>query len=474
MTGRHPLKRSHIVRSTSLEKPMSEIHPYAIVEIQVEGLFGYIDQVLTPTETTHDQISKLAILYGENGTGKTTLLRMAFYLLSPRIDRGHKTNLSAIAFKLLKISLRDGTTFQASRNDTESGDFLFSVKRPRRKILQHNFQVERDGTGIAPYQFSPDLQQAISDCASTYVFLRDDREIEIEPNDESLNPWDQIFTGSRAIVGRGKRLRLFEEAPPRRERRDLLSEALKTSFERLDRWFSIEYGQRTSSGMASSHTIYEEVIDRLVSPRSLQQPSLSLDSQIEQLLQLSETSLVFEKYGLSTHMNVQHIIGSLKKANSEQHGVLEELLAPYIQSVRARFSELLTVYETLDTFIVQTNQFMDPKTISYHVGGGLKILSPHQQPLNPTELSSGERHLLLILTTAVLARSNRTLFIIDEPEISLNTTWQRALAGALLAVSKDSVNQFLMASHSLALISDYRSHVLRLKHQKNEEQWNQS
>ena len=54
------------------------------------------------------------------------------------------------------------------------------------------------------------------------------------------------------------------------------------------------------------------------------------------------------------------------------------------------------------------------------------------------------------------------LFFIDEPEISLNATWQRHLVGTLLALSKDSESQFVMASHSLPLISGYREHVLRL------------
>lgn len=87
-----------------LEKPMSDLHPYAIVGIEVEGLFGYIDQKLRTTKENRDLISRLAILYGENGTGKTTLLRLAFHLLSPRVDRGHKTRLALTPFKSLSIA----------------------------------------------------------------------------------------------------------------------------------------------------------------------------------------------------------------------------------------------------------------------------------------------------------------------------------------------------------------------------------
>ena len=438
---------------------MNEHHPYAIVEITVKGLFGYIDQTLTTNSDTRDRVSRLAILYGENGTGKTTLLHLAFHLLSPRVDQGHKSHLSATPFKLLGITLRDGTQFLAERTRAGSGDFSFSVKQPGREPLTHPFSVSPEG--MHPYEFAPDLAKAIDRCASTFVFLRDDRRLIIEANAEH-NPWRELSSIATTKLGRRKSYRHYEDEVRRRGEADQLGVALTASIERLDRWFSIEYGNRTSTGMASSHAIYEDVIGQVASSRNETKAPSSLGKLIRDLEELSKRSEIFEKYGLSSPMNAAGIVQNLNLAKSSRHRVLAELLAPYIDTVKARFDELSEFYDILDTFVEQANKFLAPKIITYRVGKGLRIHSPHEQRLSPKKLSSGERHLLLILSTAVLAQSSQTLFIIDEPEISLNTTWQRELAGALLAVSKNSTNQFVIASHSLSLISNYRDHVLRL------------
>ena len=447
---------------------MAEVNPYAIIEIEVEELFGYINQTLSCDAENLDKISQLAILYGENGTGKTSILRLAFHLLSPRVDRGHKTRLVETTFKFFRIKLRNGAVFTAEREQTGNGAFLFSVKRPKKKLLTHYFKTDHDELSIEPYQFEKELQQVLHSYSSTIIFLRDDRLIEIEPNTSTSSPWEDVSSSLQKVVrfGKSRKIRLDDDNIVRlSETPDQLGTALQTSISRLDRWFTVEYGQQTNIGMVSSHAIYQQVIDRVVSAKDLNAPSTSVKEQISRLKNLSKESEVLDAYGLSSLMNVDHIVKSLVKANESQLEVLEALLTPYIDTVEARFSALREIYKTIDTFVTQTNIFMYPKQITYRVGEGLKILSPRDQVLKPTELSSGERHLLLILSSAVLARNNRTLFIVDEPEISLNTTWQRKLAGALLSVSENSVNQYLLASHSLSLISDFREHVMRLQHE---------
>ena len=73
-------------------------NPTAIKEINVEQLFGYYSYKLSETKSLND-LSKLIILYGDNGSGKTTILKLIFYLLSCVDKAGHKSALAKYKFK---------------------------------------------------------------------------------------------------------------------------------------------------------------------------------------------------------------------------------------------------------------------------------------------------------------------------------------------------------------------------------------
>lgn len=66
-----------------------------------------------------------------------------------------------------------------------------------------------------------------------------------------------------------------------------------------------------------------------------------------------------------------------------------------------------------------------------------------------SDLSSGERHILTFLTLVLFQGRERNFLIIDEPEISLNIKWQRELMGLLNSLAPNT--QIIVASHSPVL-----------------------
>ncbi|MBK1990990.1 ATP-binding protein, partial [Sphaerospermopsis aphanizomenoides BCCUSP55] len=130
--------------------------------------------------------------------------------------------------------------------------------------------------------------------------------------------------------------------------------------------------------------------------------------------------------------------------------------------VYARFNALQSIQNLLTTFESTINKFFHDKYIKIHVTDGIKIFTDENLELSPDKLSSGEKQLLLLFCNTLTARDKATIFIIDEPEISLNVKWQRQLIDALLELTKGSQVQFILATHSIELLSKYKNHVIKL------------
>ncbi|MDP2367941.1 AAA family ATPase [Rhodoferax sp.] len=77
-----------------------------------------------------------------------------------------------------------------------------------------------------------------------------------------------------------------------------------------------------------------------------------------------------------------------------------------------------------------------------------------------SDLSSGERHILTFLTLVLFQGRQRNFLIIDEPEISLNIKWQRELLGLLHDLAPNT--QIIVASHSPVLAKRNPSYLSEL------------
>ena len=142
--------------------------------------------------------------------------------------------------------------------------------------------------------------------------------------------------------------------------------------------------------------------------------------------------------------------------------VIGQILRPYIEGNAVRLNALKDVQEIVTTFVDSMNSFYINKQVRFDLRDGVKIYTRDRKRINPRMLSSGEKELLLLFCNVLVAKKTETVFIIDEPELSLNVTWQRMLINALLRLVGTSKVQFLLATHSIELLSLYMDCVMRL------------
>lgn len=86
-----------------------KVRSLAISKIFIEDLFGQFTYEFPPKDTDHPDLSRVLILYGDNGSGKTTILKLLYHLLSPSERRNHRTFLAGVPFKKFEVLFKDGT-----------------------------------------------------------------------------------------------------------------------------------------------------------------------------------------------------------------------------------------------------------------------------------------------------------------------------------------------------------------------------
>ena len=121
-----------------------------------------------------------------------------------------------------------------------------------------------------------------------------------------------------------------------------------------------------------------------------------------------------------------------------------------------------TVLSLVRLFVTNMNSFYTGKCVQFSLQTGLAVFSGGGTRLKLNMLSSGEKQLLLLFCNTLIARDRSAIFIIDEPELSLNVKWQRRLVKALLDCIEGSNIQFLLATHSLEILALHRNNVAKL------------
>ena len=74
------------------------------------------------------------------------------------------------------------------------------------------------------------------------------------------------------------------------------------------------------------------------------------------------------------------------------------------------------------------------------------------QDLNPYQLSSGEKQILVILITVLVQDKRHGVLFMDEPEISLHVEWQQRLISLIRELNPNV--QIVLTTHSPALVMD--------------------
>jgi predicted ATP-binding protein involved in virulence len=122
-------------------------------------------------------------------------------------------------------------------------------------------------------------------------------------------------------------------------------------------------------------------------------------------------------------------------------------------------SVLEALSDRIEILLTVLNRKFTNKTVSISRESGLAIYGRDEKPIPVTALSSGEQHELVLLYDLLFKVKPNTLVLIDEPELSLHISWQKAFMDDLLEIIRIAHFDVLVATHSPYIVGD-RSDLL--------------
>ncbi|MGN4953050.1 AAA family ATPase [Aeromonas caviae] len=244
-----------------------------------------------------------------------------------------------------------------------------------------------------------------------------------------------------------------------RSREIALSQALATTTQ----WIKNKAIKGANQGSINVHTVYSEVLKHLVTPMNNKEvQSNDIPDLLDRLTDIEKKTNELAEYEFETPLSTQALKKGLTTRNSQRAMLAAGLLFPYIKSVEGRLEAVTPIFNVVHKFIKIINSLLHDKKISFTLGSGFVIKNRLNAILEPSKLSSGEQQLLLLFCYVLTARDNPSVFMIDEPEISLNVKWQRQLIQSLLDITEKSKIQFIFASHSIELFAQHRRRVVKV------------
>jgi predicted ATPase len=123
--------------------------------------------------------------------------------------------------------------------------------------------------------------------------------------------------------------------------------------------------------------------------------------------------------------------------------------------------QLSKIFAQRDGFVTIANELLQRKQMEINDSNELIFISRTGKTLTPQMLSSGEKQLLILLSEVLLQRQTPSVFIADEPELSLHVTWQEKLVRSLRQLNSHA--QIIAATHSPDIVGSLSDRAIDME-----------
>jgi len=458
-----------------------------IRRVRVEGMYD------SESEMVVDFSPEVNCIFGINGSGKTVLINLIVASIQCDIEM-----LSKLPFKSIRIVTApvggkkesnfftvEKTSYGAFYNFHESlsievrthvgrvGDSTLSVDKDKMyKVYNRQARSEDNSKRrlilksligkLIPFTYIPLLRMhdsvGRSDDILQYEMRRQhlsEREISevLDPNMRVLKNLQEEFS-NRYSLAQSKIASALERLKTTIFEKLLFEDVGTSGSEWAEKYVMKLIATRDLSDSKSAKEVISQIKDL-----NLRIPELKVTRHFEIWDEMKELLLsTLDDYNDKNNETVKSQDDKFKEysrayynliASVRQFKTFDEVigLIGEVQSIKG------TWLSNFNNFKREVNYFLpESKTFEFS-GSGQFILKNNGNKLDLIDLSSGEKHILAILGRVCLSSfSGSSVFIADEPELSLHLEWQRQILPSIRRLSPNT--QVIVATHAPAIISD--------------------
>ncbi|MDD2509052.1 MAG: AAA family ATPase [Aliarcobacter skirrowii] len=428
-----------------------------IKRIEIIGLFGERDVVLNLE-------NKVKIIVGENGTGKSHILNIVYYLISNQL-----LELMKIDFIEIKIS---------------SNDNYFELRREELMRVYDNKEFERGALGFLKRELS---KSEFEELLIAIRLKKDIKSLSFIEERLKLNPRIRMAIRDIQELLKRKEINLF----------DLL---LSENVDKLKKYLLKTYGQyqkdsilylptyrRIEKGLkylVKNNNLIEEfeledtnslinfgmkdtqdLIDKLLSDiknsflkayatlseNMLNELLIALDDDFipKQItdLNIELVELVLQRVsGKIDESDKERVLSIVKRNEATKHNypilsMINNLIKLYEGSTKKLEDRIEKFVEVSNKYLINKAFFYDKKNVTLPI-----INQFSNNNITIDQLSSGEKQVVSLFAKIYLNEINDFMIFFDEPELSLSIEWQRMLLNDILKT--ESCSFMFVTTHS--------------------------
>lgn len=433
-----------------------------IKQISVFNLFELFNHVIPLKSQEH-----VTIIYGPNGYGKTIMLKM----LNRLFTRGYAL-FRTIPFSEFSVEFSDGRTVKVTRDmkkaakqnsypqfehtdvNGKTETWEPSRRRPStpssmREIIDLAEEMpDLDRVGARSWSYLPtgeilgpeELIDRFEDFQpSTTRAMRQPEWLTKIQNSISIR-----FLDVERLLGTVRRRSPYEEQP---QRGPAITQYSRELANLIQKTFN-EYGVLSQQlDRSFPRRLLEKAKPAKIASTELRRKLYELETKGKQLVDAG----VLDRVAIEERITGQ--IGQLDR------NVLSVYLADMEQKLRV-FDDLAKKLDVMKTII---NSRFSNKQMTIDRKEGFILTSSNGKKLRPNALSSGEQHEVVMLYELLFRIKKNTLFLIDEPELSLHVGWQMQLVSDLQGIAELGSFHVLMATHSPQIINKRWDLTVELK-----------